>query len=107
MLNDWFVEITLMIFVTVISFFIYLTTTDEPVKSRVRGGLQGALISSIASLPTWYYLGGGNLAALVFICIIYCVSGQFLIEPIQTAVPKYFKKLLTKIEALIDKVIGG
>lgn len=107
LLNDKFIEFTLMIFVIFVSFFIYLTSTTEPMRSRIRGGVQGALIAAVAAYPVWTYIGNGNLAALVLITIILCISGQFLIEPVQKAVPKYLSKLLTRIEGFIDKLLGG
>lgn len=100
LLNEMVVEFTLIAFVIFVSFFIYLTSTTEPIKSRIRGGLQGGLIASVCAIPTWTYIGRGSLAALVLITVIFCISGQFLIEPVQKAIPKYVKKVL-------DKLTGG
>ena len=95
-----FIEFSLIAFVIFISFFIYLTSTTEPIKSRVRGAFQGGFIAVVFAYPVWTYIGKGNLAALILITAILCISGQFLIEPIQKAVPKYVKKV-------IDKLTGG
>lgn len=100
LLNEMVIEFTLIAFVIFVSFFIYLTSTTEPIKSRIRGGLQGGLIALVCAYPTWTYIGKGNLAALVLITVILCISGQFLIEPVQKAIPKYVKKVL-------DKLTGG
>lgn len=102
-----FIEFTLIAFVIFVSFLIYLTSTTEPIRSRIRGGLQGGLIAVVCAYPTWTYIGRDNLAALVLITVIFCISGQFLIEPVQKAVPKYIKKVLDRIESIIDKMFGG
>lgn len=91
-LNEKILEMTLVLVVTFISFFIYLSSTTEPIKSRLRGGLQGALIALVLAIPTWTYIGHNNLAALVIITVILCTSGQFLPELIQMAFKKYATK---------------
>jgi len=91
-LNEKTIEIVLVLVVTFFSFFIYLTSTNEPIKSRIRGGLQGAFIALVTAYPTWVYIGHDNLAGLVLITVILCTSGQFLPELIQMAFKKYATK---------------
>lgn len=107
LINERIVEWVIILIGTFAGFFIYLTSTTDPIKSRIRGGIQGALIAGVASYPIWTYIGRNNLAALILITIILCISGQFLIEPLQKAIPKYLNKVLTKLETILDKLFGG
>lgn len=96
-----------MMFVIVISFFIYLTSTTEPMKSRIRGATQGALIAIVCAYPTWLYIGRDRLEGLVFITVIFCITGQFMIEPIQKWIAKYSKTVLDRLESILDRIFGG
>lgn len=107
LINERVVEWAIVIFATFIGFFIYLTSTTDPLRSRVRGAFQGALIAGSCGLPIWTYIGNGNLGLLVVIVIILCVTGQFLIEPLQKAVPKLLNKLFIKVEAILEKIFGS
>ena len=107
LINERFVEWVIVIFATIAGFLIYLTSTSDPLRNRIRGAFQGAIIAASCGYPIWTHIGNGNLALLIGIVITLCITGQFAIDPLQKAVPKLINKILTKVESFIDRFTGG
>mgnify|MGYP003560098870 CR=1 FL=1 len=90
-------HIALIVVFTVIGMCIYATSSQEPIKTRIKHTTLGGLIALGLSYPTWQVVGYGHLWALMLITVIYTIAGQFIPEFLQGVLPKAAKKVTNVI----------
>lgn len=87
------VFITMLIFGCV-GMAIYMLSSNEPPKKKVRSAFLGFFVAMAFSYPTYVFIGGGHLWALAAISSVYTICGQFLPEFLQSIAPKFVRKAL-------------
>lgn len=84
-----------MIFVfTFLSMIVYAATSKEQSKRQLfKSTVAGGVIALILSYPTWLWIGKVEVYWLIPITFVYTITGQFLPEFLQHAVPKAVRKV--------------
>ena len=95
-LEHYLEYIVLITVFTVIGMAIYAFSSSEPPRLKMKNMVLGGLIAVALSYPTWYFIGRGEVIAMIPIVIIYTITGQFIPEFLQSVIPKLARKLFNK-----------
>lgn len=89
--------ISMIVIFTFLGMAIYAFSSKETPQVRAKNTILGGLISGALSYPTWMYVGQNEIWTLIPITITYTITGQFIPEFLQNAVPKGAKKIVNII----------